>query len=133
MKSVLTTLLLCLPLAAFAATTITYDSGEVLTLSENEKVFVTTENNLFMYKPYPKSVQFKKLWPTTRIDRAIPTANPNPAGGHDWCVAHVPYELGFTFSDQLFERACDSNKDGVYGCGDLQFDASEDASVCPSE
>jgi len=133
MKSVLTALLLCLPLAAFAATTITYDNGEVLTLSENEKVFVTTESNLWMYRPYPKSVQFKKLFPTTRIDRQEPTPNANPLGGHEWCVAHVPFELGYTFSDQLFGRACDTNKDQVYGCGDEQFDASDDAVVCPAE
>lgn len=132
MKSMLT-LLLCLPLTVFAATTITYDNGEVLTLSEDEKVFVTTEQNLWIYRPYPKTVQYKKLWPTTRVDRQPPTPNPNPAGSHQWCVDHVPFELGYTFADQLFGRVCDTNNDQVYGCGDNQFDASDDAAVCPAE
>jgi len=30
-----------------------------------------------------------------------------------------------------WQRACDTNNDGEYGCGDARFDASDDADVCP--
>ena len=33
---------------------------------------------------------------------------------------------------QLWQRACDTNNDGSYGCGDTKFDASDDAGVCPA-
>ena len=127
---------LMLLLAAFtslaAAHTITYDNGDVYTVAEDEYVFVSKQPNLWSYHPYSKSVQFKKQWPTEKVDQPEPTPNPNPTGTHEWCKAHVPFELGYTFTDQYWQRACDSNKDGTYGCGDEKFDASDDASVCPA-
>ena len=114
------------------AHTITYDNGDVYTVADDEYVFVSKQPNLWSYHPYSKSVQFKKQWPTEKVDRPEPTPNPNPTGTHEWCKAHVPFELGYTFTDQYWQRACDSNKDGEYGCGDEKFDASDDASVCPA-
>lgn len=123
-------------LAAFtslaAAHTITYDNGDVYTVAEDEYVFVSKQPNLWSYHPYSKSVQFKKQWPTEKVDRPEPTPNPNPIGSHEWCKAHVPFEYGYSFGDQAWQRACDTNKDGSYGCGDDTFDASDDASVCPA-
>lgn len=124
-------LALCaLPLFAYAHT-ITYDNGDVYTVADDEYVFVSKQPNLWSYHPYSKSVQFKKQWPTEKVDRPEPTPNPNPAGSHEWCKAHVVHEYGYTFTDQYWQRACDTNKDGSYGCGDDTFDASDDASVCP--
>jgi len=127
---------LMLLLAAFtslaAAHTITYDNGDVYTVAEDEYVFVSKQPNLWSYHPYSKSVQFKKQWPTEKVDQPEPTPNPNQMGTHEWCKAHVPFEFGFTFSDQYWQRGCDTNKDGSYGCGDDLFDASDDASVCPA-
>ena len=112
--------------------TITYKDGDVYTVGDNEQVFISTQGNLWSYHPYSKSVQFKKQWPTEKVDRPEPTPNPNPTGTHEWCKAHVPFEYGYSFTDQYWQRACDSNKDGTYGCGDEKFDASDDASVCPA-
>lgn len=114
------------------AHTITYDNGDVYTVADDEYVFVSKQPNLWSYHPYSKSVQFKKQWPTEKVDRPEPTPNPNPTGTHEWCKAHVPFELGYTFTDQYWQRACDKNNDGTYGCGDELFDASDDASVCPA-
>ena len=111
-------------------TTIEYENGDIYTVPENENVFVSTQDNLFSYHPYQKAVQFKKQWPTDKVDKPVPTPNPNPAGSHEWCKAHVPYETGYSFSDQTWERHCDTNDDRKYGCGDEQFDASDDSDVC---
>jgi hypothetical protein len=75
-------------------------------------------------------VQFKKQWPTDKVDKPVPTPNPNPAGSHEWCKAHVPYETGYSFSDQTWERHCDTNDDREYGCGDKPFDESAEGDVC---
>ena len=125
-------LLLAASTSLAVAHTITYDNGDVYTVADDEYVFVSKQPNLYSYHPYTKSVQFKKQWPTEKVDRPEPTPNPNPMGSHAWCKAHVPFELGYTFTDQYWQRACDSNKDGTYGCGDEKFDASDDASVCPA-
>ena len=74
-------------------TTIEYENGDVYTVPENENVFVSTKNNLFIYKPYSKSVEFVKVWPTDKVDKPAPTPNPNPLGSHSWCKAHVPFEM----------------------------------------
>ena len=129
MKKLLTALC-AFPMIAFAHT-ITYDNGEVYTVADDEYVFVSKQPNLWSYHPYQKTVQFKKIWPTDKVDQPILTPNPNPAGSHEWCKAHVLNEYGFSFADQMFTRYCDSNDDGVYGCGDEQWDASDDAVVCP--
>lgn len=112
--------------------TITYKDGDVYTVGDNEQVFISTQENLWSYHPYSKSVQFKKQWPTKKVDRPTPTPNPNQMGTHEWCKTHVPFEFGYSFADQAWERACDTNNDRTYGCGDEKFDASEDASVCPA-
>ena len=111
-------------------TTIEYENGDVYTVPENENVFVSTKDNLFIYKPYSKSIQFQKLWPTDKVDKPAPTPNPNPLGSHSWCKAHVPFENGYSFSDQTWQRFCDTNNDWEYGCGDTKFDASEDGASC---
>jgi len=111
-------------------TTIEYENGDVYTVPENENVFVSTKDNLFIYKPYTKSIQFEKLWPTAKVDRPVPTPNPNPVGSHSWCKAHVPFATGYSFSDQAWQRFCDTNNDGQYGCGDATFNVSEDSASC---
>ena len=116
--------------SAAMAHTITYDNGDVYTVADDEYVFVSKQPNLWSYHPYSKSVQFKKQWPTEKVDRPEPTPNPNPVGSHEWCKAHVPFEFGYSFKDQAWQRACDKNGDGEYGCGDEKYDASEDGAAC---
>ena len=53
-------------------------------------------------------------------------------GSHAWCKAYVPWSQGLTFDMILWQRACDTDNDGKYGCGDETFDASADGGVCSS-
>jgi len=131
--------LLVVALASFASfavaeenrvTTIEYENGDVYTVAENENVFVSKKESLFIYQPYRKEIQFLRTWPTTKVDKPIPTPNPNPVGSHSWCKAHVPFATGYSFSDQAWQKYCDTNNDGEYGCGDTTFDASEDSASC---
>lgn len=108
--------LCALPLIAIAnnVDTITYDNGDVYTVADDENVFVSKSENLWLQQVYPKTTQFQKQWPTTKVDKPIPTPNPNPVGTKEWCESHVPYENGYTFTDQYWERACDKDGDGAY-------------------
>ena len=123
-------LIFTLVVSSVSAHTITYDNGDVYTVAEDEFIFISKQPNLWTYHPYSKSVQFKKQWPTEKVDRPEPTPNPNPIGSHEWCKAHVPFEYGYSFADQAWQRACDKNGDDEYGCGDETYDASEDAASC---
>ena len=128
-------LLLILPLSAHSETVINYDDGSTLTLTEGEKIHVT-KGKLYQQKTYGngKTIQFKVFPETGRRDYV-----PDPdgtdtmqVGSHEWCKAYVPWHEGLTFDMISWQRACDTNNDGKYGCGDYRFDASEDAGVCTS-
>ena len=58
--------------------------------------------------------------------------DPFEPGSHEWCKSYVPWGEGLTFDMILWQRACDTDNDGKYGCGDTTFDASEDGGVCSS-
>jgi len=60
----------------------------------------------------------------------VVTPNDAPVGSHEWCKAFEPWANGLTFDQVSFNYACDTDGDGDYGCGDAQFDASEDGGVC---
>ena len=72
---------------------------------------------------------------TTRRDY-VPIDNgtdpEDTVGSHEWCKAYVPWSEGLTFNMVAWQRFCDTDNDGSYGCGDDTFDASDDASVCPA-
>ena len=97
---------------------ITYKDGDVYTVGANERVFVTTQDHLWLYQEYSKSVQFKKQWPTEKVDKPVPPVNPNPVGSVEWCESHDLHANGYTFADQMWYRTCDTNNDGEYNICD---------------
>jgi hypothetical protein len=131
----LLTLLALMPLTVLGATVINYDDGSTLTLEEGEQIMVT-KGKLYQQRTYNngRTFQFKEFPETTRRDY-VPVDNGTDGeefGTHAWCKAYVPWSEGFTFTMQYWQRGCDTNNDGTYGCGDEKFDASDDASVCPA-
>ena len=117
--------------SAFGETVINYDDGSTLTLTEGEKIHVT-KGQLYQQKTYSngKTIQFK-LFPETARRDYVPTPTDNmQVGSHEWCKAYVPWAEGLTFNMIAWQRACDTDNDGKYGCGDTQFDQSEDGGVC---
>ena len=129
-------LALLLSAEAIAETYITYDDGGVYTLAEDESVYVSGRDLYTKRTPANGDVNFIKQDPFTEVDYQEPPVDPTdpPAqGSHEWCLAFEPWTAGLTFEQVAFNQACDTNRDGKYGCGDDQFDASEDGAVCPSE
>ena len=123
-------------LSATAATVINYDDGSTLTLKEGEQIMVTN-GKLYQQRTMNngRTIQFKEFPETTRRDYVAPPDNGTDGeqvGSHEWCKAYIPWSQGLTFDMVAWQRSCDTNNDGTYGCGDSTFDASDDASVCPA-
>ena len=119
---------------AIAETFITYDDGGVYTLADDESVYVADRDVFIKRTPASGDVNFEKQDPFTAVDYEEPvvvvTPDNAPAGSHEWCVAFEPWANGLTFDQVTWNYQCDTNRNGVYGCGDVQFDSSEDGDVC---
>ncbi len=124
-------LLMFAPLAA-ADTYITYDDGGVYTLAEDESVYVADRDVFIKRTPASGDVNFVKQDPFTERDYEEPVVLTPTAqiGSHEWCLDFEPWASGLTFDQVSWNYACDTNGNNVYGCGDAQFDASEDGDVC---
>jgi len=117
-----------------AETVINYDDGSTYTLEENQQIYISTPNSALFKRQIMsnKDTFFRAQKPWTKRDYV-----PDPdgtdtmvVGSHEWCKAYIPWHEGLTFNMISWQRACDSNKDGKYGCGDDKFNASEDGAVC---
>ena len=115
-----------------AETVINYDDGSTYTLTEGEEIFIS-KGTLFKRRIMNnKDTFFTAQDPWTSRDYVpTPTDTMDP-GSHGWCKAYVPWSEGLTFDMILWQRACDTDNDGKYGCGDKNFDASEEGGVCSS-
>lgn len=114
-------LLLALALISFGATAqtvINYDDGSTLTLVEGEMIHVT-KGKLYQKRTYNsgRTIQFKEFPETTRRDYVevdTGTDDEMVMGSHEWCEAYIPWSEGLTFNMVAWQRACDTNGDGVY-------------------
>ena len=115
-----------------AETFITYDDGGVYTLADDESVYVADRDVFIKRTPATGDVNFVKQDPFTERDYEEPVVlTPTaPVGSHEWCLTFEPWANGLTFDQVYFNRYCDSDNDGDYGCGDDKFEASEDGDVC---
>ena len=115
-----------------AETVINYDDGSTYTLTDGQEIYISNEaSTLFKRRILNNKDTFftaQDAW-TTRDYVPEPTDTMDP-GSHGWCKVYVPWSEGLTFDMILWQRACDTDNDGKYGCGDTQFDQSEDGGVC---
>lgn len=115
MRAALFFLMLFVPTALLAETVINYDDGSTYTLGEDERVYVGKHGKYFIKKTYSKGdVYFKVAGQNTKRDYVEQPTDGLEVGGHEWCLAYEPWSEGLTFSMLWWQRACDSNNDGVY-------------------
>jgi len=119
-----------------AETVINYEDGSTYTLEDNQEIYISTPSSALFKRRIMKNkdTYFHVQEPWTKRDYV-----PDPdgtddmvVGSHEWCKAYVPWHEGLTFDMISWQRACDTNNDGKYGCGDTKFNASEDGAVCSS-
>jgi hypothetical protein len=108
----------------------------VYTLADDESVYVANRDVFIKRDRANGDVRFEKQDPFTEVDYQEPVDPVDPVdapvGSHEWCLAFEPWANGLTFDQVTFNRSCDTNRDNKYGCGDTQFDASEEGEVCSS-
>lgn len=124
----------CFAGAAIADTYITYDDGSQYTLVDGESVYVSDRALYDKRSPLSGDVNFVKQRPFTGRDYEEPVVfTPSgQIGSHEWCIDFEPWVNGLTFDQVSFNYACDTDGNNVYGCGDAQFDESDDGAVCPA-
>ena len=119
-------------IGAKAETVINYDDGSTYTLSDNQEIYISTPSSSLFKRQLMKNKDtfFRVQKPWTARDYVPQPQDPFAVGSHDWCKVYIPWSEGLTFDMISWQRACDTDNDGKYGCGDSQFDNSEDAGVC---
>jgi len=91
---------------SFSQTVINYDDGSTYTLENNEIIFVTT-HKVYSKKTYNKGgVYFRPVDVNKKRDYVPTEADGMEPGSEEWCKVYVPYTKGYTFDDQIWERAC---------------------------
>ena len=106
-----------------AATVVTYDDGSTLTLEEGESVYVTGEK-LFKKVDYARGDVVFELQKPTTIATMSSHRLPSLASTRatiSGVLAYTPTGV-ITWDEVTFQRFCDTNDDGKYGCGDTQFE-----------
>jgi len=116
----------------YGSTVINYDDGSTYTLSENQEIYISTPSSSLFKRQLMKNKDtfFRVQKPWTKRDYVEQPQDPFVVGSHQWCKTYVPWSEGLTFDMITWQRFCDTDNDGKYGCGDSQFDNSEDAGVC---
>src|SRR6056300_1433470 len=115
-----------------AETVINYDDGSTYTLTDDQEIYISTPRSALFKRQLMKNKDtfFRVQKPWTKRDYVAQPQDPFAVGSHDWCKVYVPWSEGYTFNMQAFQRFCDTDNDGKYGCGDDMFDSSEDGGVC---
>lgn len=112
--------------SAYAETVINYDDGSTYTLEEGQEIYISSEaSTLFKRKLMNnKNTFFYAQEPWTKRDYvADPDGTDDlSVGSHAWCEAYVPWHEGLTFDMIWWQRACDTNGDGVYDENDAGWE-----------
>ncbi len=111
---------------ATAQTVINYEDGSTLTLKEGEMIHVT-KGKLYQQRTYSngRTIQFKVFPETSQRDYVQVDNGTDPedtVGSHAWCSAYIPWSEGLTFGMISWQRACDTNSDGVYDENDAGWE-----------
>ena len=125
-------LFLLLPALVFGATVINYDDGSTYTLTDRQEIYISTSDSSLFKRQLMKNKDtfFRVQEPWTQRDYVPVESDEYAVGSHEWCKVYVPWSEGLTFDMITWNRFCDTDNDGKYGCGDEGFDNSEDAGVC---
>jgi hypothetical protein len=91
---------------SFSQTVINYPDGSTYTLENNEYI-VVSKDNVFAKTTYKSGgVHFKPLKPNDKRDHVPEETDGMEPGSEEWCETYVPYQNGYTFDDQMWQRAC---------------------------
>jgi len=107
-----------------AQTVINYEDGSTYTLSDGEEIYVSTENSALFKRQIMrnKDTFFRVQKPWSKRDYVPQETDDLAVGSHEWCKAYIPWSEGLTFDMISWQRACDTNNDGVYDENDDKWE-----------
>ena len=103
-------------MSVFSQTVINYEDGSTYTLKDGQDIYISNQKST-LYKRRilnNKDTIFNAQDPWKKRDHVPSDTDSMQVGSHEWCVAYVPWSEGYTFNMQWWQRACDTNSDGVY-------------------
>ncbi len=104
------------PMSALAGTVINFDDGSTYTLENNQVIYISNQNSTLFKRRINKNKDtfFTAQQPWSKRDYVPGPTDGMAPGTHGWCEAYEPWSEGLTFDMVLWQRACDTNSDGVY-------------------
>jgi len=82
-----------------------------------------TPDRLLRIKIYNnKNIYFTAQAPWSKRDYVEQPQDDFAVGSHEWCKAYIPWSEGLTFGMISWQRACDTNNDGVYDENDAGWE-----------
>ena len=102
--------------AAMGVTVVNYDDGSTYTLKDGQEIYISNQNSpLFKRRVMKnKDTYFYAQDPWTARDYVSGPTDGLQIGSHPWCEAYDPWHEGLTFDMISWQRACDTNNDGIY-------------------
>lgn len=93
---------------SFSQTVINFDDGSTYTLKDGEQVFISNAHNVLFKRQLMKNKDtfFIAQKPWEKRDHVPQPTDGMAKGSKEWCETYVPFQNGYTFDDQLWERAC---------------------------
>ena len=103
-------------MSALAETVISFDDGSTYTLEDNQVIYISNENSTLFKRRVMKNKDtfFTAQQPWGKRDHVPGPTDDLAVGSHEWCKAYIPWSEGLTFNMVAWQRACDTNGDGVY-------------------
>jgi hypothetical protein len=92
-----------------AQTVINYEDGSTYTLEDNQEIYISKEGRSLFNRQIMKNKDtfFRAQKPWSKRDYVAQESDDMEPGSEEWCETYVPYQNGYTFNDQLWERACE--------------------------
>lgn len=97
--------------SAFGQTVISFDDGSTYTLEDGQEIYITNNGRALFNRQIMKNKDtfFRAQQPWSKRDHVPAEADGMEPGSAEWCETYVPYQNGYTFNDQLWQRACQDN------------------------
>ncbi len=103
-------------MSALAETVVNFDDGSTYTLENNQVIYISNKNSTLFKRRILKNkdTYFYAQEPWGKRDHVPEPTDEFQVGSHAWCKAYIPWSEGLTFDMIAWQRACDTNNDGVY-------------------
>jgi hypothetical protein len=94
--------------AVFGQTVINYPDGSTYTLEDGQQIYISTSNSALFKRQLMKNKDtfFRVQKPWEKRDHVPEETDGMEPGSDEWCEVYVPFQNGYTFDDQMWQRAC---------------------------